>query len=156
MASDEPSASTMMSRSLWRSSPAFVSAENMTPLEMITRNEERSQRPGSASRARRIGLAKASPTIDIEFTRLRSIVSSNSTASKRRFEQSPEKVTNAAVPCMSGAAGRFRGPALVARAAAAAGSGTSGRRLLLALSRASRRSSCRHITPLGIPVVPPV
>ena len=59
----------MIRRSLCRSSPALVSADHITPLETITRSEEMSQRSGSASRARRIGLAKASPTIDIELIR---------------------------------------------------------------------------------------
>ena len=69
IASDEPSASTRIRRSLWRSSPSLVSFDHITPDEMITRSDEMSQRSGSASRARRIGLAKASPTIVIDFTR---------------------------------------------------------------------------------------
>ena len=74
----------MISRSLWRSSPALVCDDQITPLEMITRSEEMSQRSGSASSASRIGLANASPTIDRLFTRSRSTVSSSSTASKCR------------------------------------------------------------------------
>ncbi len=82
----------MISRSLWRSRPALVSADQITPLETMTRSEEMSQRSGSASRARRIGLAKASPTIDIELMRSCSTVSSSSTGSKWR----PSMVIDAA------------------------------------------------------------
>src|SRR6266508_5994487 len=63
IASDEPSASTMIRRGLWRSKPSLVSFDQITPEDKITRNDEMSQRSGSASRARRIGLANASPTM---------------------------------------------------------------------------------------------
>ena len=76
IASDEPSVSTRISRSLWRSRPCLVSFDHITPDEMTTRRAERSQRSGSASRARRIGRPKASPTIVIDLTRSRSTVSS--------------------------------------------------------------------------------
>ena len=63
------------------------------------------------------------------------------------------------VPCISGGAGRMRppGPALrIDSVISAAFSGTG-----IPMRRAwevviSRRSSCAHITPLGMPVVPPV
>jgi hypothetical protein len=51
MASDEPSESIMISRGLWRSRPAFVSALHITPEETMTRRLPTSQRPGSASSA---------------------------------------------------------------------------------------------------------
>ena len=136
----------MISRALWRSSPALVSADHITPHDTMTRRDEMSQRSGSASSARRIGLAKASPTIDIELIRSRSTVSSSSTGSKRR----PSSVTtlpptirldmalNSPVPCISGAGrqvarsglddalgGARRGPA---RAAGACGWRRRGRR----------------------------
>ncbi len=164
MASLEPRASTMIRRSLWRSRPALVSADHITPLEITTRSEEMSQRSGSASRARRIGLAKASPTIDIELIRSVWIVSSSSTGSKCR----PSIVItlppiirllmalNSPVPCIKGAAGRLRGPGLVTRSRAASRSCSGGSRLRLAASRAPNMSSWRHITPFGMPVVPPV
>ena len=78
MASELPSASTRISRGLWRSSPAFVSADHITPLDMITRRLEMSHRCGSASRARSIGFANASPTMEMLLTRSRSMVSSSS------------------------------------------------------------------------------
>ena len=54
------------------------------PLENIIRSDEMSQRSGSASRARRIGLANASPTIEMLLTRSRCTVSSSSTGSNER------------------------------------------------------------------------
>ena len=149
MASLDPSESTMISRSLWRSSPAFVCDDQITPLDTMTRSEEMSQRSGSASSARRIGLAKASPTIDIELIRSCSTVSSSSTASKRRpamvITLPPIirllRALKSPVPCISGAAGRLRGPGLTTRSRAAARSGSGGRRLRLAASRAPKRSS---------------
>ena len=53
----------MSSRGWWRSRPALTSADHMTPELMISHSDEMSQRPGWASRAARMGLAKASPTI---------------------------------------------------------------------------------------------
>ena len=107
----------MISRSLWRSKPSLVSCDQITPDDTMTRRLEMSQRPGSASRARRIGLANASPTIDIELIENRSTVSSSSTASKRRpsivvtLPPSIRLLTalKKPVPCISGAAGRLRG-----------------------------------------------
>ena len=104
----------------------MLSAEHITPDDRITRSDEMSQRSGSASRARRIGLANASPTIDIELIDLCSIVSSSSTGSKWRPSSVVTEppiirlltVLNVPVPCISGAAGRLRGPGLRAVAAA--------------------------------------
>ena len=55
----------MISRGLWRSRPSLVSGDHITPDETMTRSDEMSHRSGSASSARRIGLANASPTIEI-------------------------------------------------------------------------------------------
>jgi hypothetical protein len=149
IASLEPSESTMIRRSLWRSRPALVAADQITPEETITRSDEMSQRSGSASSALRIGLANASPTIDIELTRSASTVSRSSTGSKRR----PVIVTTLPptirleialknpVPCMSGAAGRLRGPGRETRPVAASRSSPGGRRLRFAESSAPNRSS---------------
>ena len=63
---------------------------------------------------------------------------------------------NAPVPCMSGAAGRFSGPGRVSRSASAASDGSAGRGWRDVASRLAMTSSWRHITPLGMPVVPPV
>ena len=48
-----------------RAGPASTASENMTPDDVNTNRLERSQRSGSASRARSIGLAKASPTMAV-------------------------------------------------------------------------------------------
>ena len=164
IASDEPRLSSSMSRALWRSRPFFVSAAQITPDETTSRRLAMSHRPGSASSARRMGLANASPTIDIEFTRSRSMVSSSSTGSKWRpctVTTEPPSIRqfmalNAPVPCMSGAAGTFTGPGLGTRAASAAGSGSSGSGRLALASIIMMTSSWRHMTPFGMPVVPPV
>ena len=67
------------------SRPSFVSSLHITPRRaMISTSDEMSQRPGSASSARSIGLANASPTMAIALTRSRSIVSSSSSTSKCR------------------------------------------------------------------------
>ena len=123
IASDEPNMSTSISPGWCRSSPCLVSWLNMVPEEMTTRRLSMSHRPGSASRARRIGLAKASPTMLIEFTRSRSIVSSSSIGANDRLSSSTTqpawasapKETIAPVPCMSGAAGSVRKPGFVTR-----------------------------------------
>ena len=66
--------------------------------------------PGRASRARTMGLAKASPTIASRWTPSRSMVSMSSSASKWRLVKvtqvpppwSTAWVLNAPVPCISG------------------------------------------------------
>lgn len=53
IASEEPSESIMIRRGLCRRSSCLVSLLHITPDDMITRIDEKSQRPGSSSRARR-------------------------------------------------------------------------------------------------------
>ncbi len=170
MASDEPKASTMTMRSLKLDSAVLDSWENITPDEMITRRQEMSQRSGSPRRAARIGLAKASPTMKMLFTPFDSITSSiSSTENLMPWSvtiappsESVLSALNRPVPCMSGQAGRLMGPGLVVRSRTAAEkpsasrSGTTGSGRPLDLSLTPKRSSSRHITPFGMPVVPPV
>ena len=164
MASLDPRLSTMISRLLWRRRPALVSAAQMTPLDTMTRSEEMSQRSGSASSALRIGLANASPTMEMLLTLSRWIVSSSSTGSKWRpcmVMTAPASTRfhialKAPVPCISGAAGRLRGPGLAMRSSNSAQPGTAGSGRFEGASRLPTMSSWRHITPLGMPVVPPV
>ncbi len=69
-ASDDEKASMIIIPGWWPSSACLDASLNITPeLEMIMRLE-RSHLPGVASRARSIGLAKASPTMAMVFTRL--------------------------------------------------------------------------------------
>ena len=49
--------------------PALVSADHMTPLEVMNLIDEMSYLPGFSSSARRIGFAKASPTMAMLLTR---------------------------------------------------------------------------------------
>ena len=115
-ASDEPSVSTHSRSGMWRSSPSLMGSDHITPDESITRSEERSHRPGSASSWSSSGLAKASPTIEISVTRCRAMVSRMPAASNFTFSVSTTdpppssalNAENAAVPCISGAAGRTR------------------------------------------------
>ena len=164
IASLEPSASTMISRLLWRSRPSLLSFDHITPDDTMTLSDEMSHRSGSASRARRIGLANASPTIDVELTPYCCTVSRNSSASKCRpvivVTQPPTirllMALKSPVPCMSGAPGMLRGPGRLTRSSMALRSCSGGIRLRLLASSTPKRSSWRHITPFGIPVVPPV
>ena len=64
----------------------MIGSLHIAPEEMIPTSDERSQRPGSASRAASIGRAKGSPTMTRPLTFSRSTVSSSSTGSKRRPE----------------------------------------------------------------------
>jgi hypothetical protein len=154
----------MISRSLWRSRASLVSFDHMTPDDTMTRSDEMSHRSGSASSARRIGLANASPTIDIELMRCCCTVSSSSAGSKRRpsmqvIDPPTRSVLIALknpVPCINGAAGMPFGPAFDTLAANASRSAPAGMRCLLFESSAPNTSSWRHMTPFGIPVVPPV
>src|SRR3546814_10752451 len=62
-ASDDEKASIRNIWGLWRSRPCLVSSLHITPDDVMAMSDERSQRPSLASRAPRIGLAKASPTM---------------------------------------------------------------------------------------------
>jgi hypothetical protein len=109
-------------------------------------------------------LANASPTMAMAFTRLASTSSSNSSGSKWRDGSStmhpPEdrtaNVVNAPVPCMSGQAGMPTAPGCWNDSSRNFGSGSSGIPPPSVPHRTTTRSSWRHITPLGMPVVPPV
>src|SRR3546814_7763355 len=69
-ASDDEKASIRNIWGLWRSRPCLVSSLHITPDDVMAMSDERSQRPSLASRAPRIGLAKASPTMAMAFTPL--------------------------------------------------------------------------------------
>src|SRR3546814_18555837 len=86
-ASEEENASTIIIPGWCRSRPCLDSSLNMTPeLEIIT-SDEMSYLSGDASRARSIGLAKASPTIAMALTPSRSMVASISEMSSGRDER---------------------------------------------------------------------
>ncbi len=112
-----------------------------------------------------MGLAKASPTMATVFTLSRSMVSRSSTGSKRRFVSvttHPPTVmaamaVNPPVPCMSGQAGRCSGPGPDDGLAHPVEATVLGHAEEVARhSSLAKRSSWRHMTPLGMPVVPPV
>ena len=123
MASLEPSESTMISRSLWRSRPALVCGRP----DHAARDDDPQRRDvpavglGVEGPQDRLGEGVADDRHRVDA--LRSTVSSSSTGSKWR----PVIVTTlpptirllralkSPVPCISGAAGRLRGPGLVTR-----------------------------------------
>ena len=84
-ASDEEKASMSSMPGLCLSSPCLTCSLHMTPDEVTSTRLERSQRPGWASSARSMGLAKASPTMMSELTLRASMVSSSSATSKWRL-----------------------------------------------------------------------
>ena len=163
-ASDDEKASMSIMVGWWCNSARLVSSLHMTPDDTKARSVASFQCPGRSSRAARMGLAKASPTMATVFTFSRSTVSSSSTGSKRR----PVRVTtqppipsaamevNAPVPCISGQAGRWTGPAPTMALRTPPSPPSSGTRRKLPAFNRQNRSSWRHMTPLGMPVVPPV
>ncbi len=117
-ASDELKASTIMAWGMWRSRPCLAGSENITPDDVNTNMLERSQRPGLASRARSMGLAKASPTMAVVLPLRSSMVSNSSSMSRWRLSRvttqpPPERAMSwvmQPVPCMSGQAGTLTMP----------------------------------------------
>ena len=167
-ASDEPKLSVMAIWGMCSSRPFLFSWLHMTPEEPIWPTLERSQRPGFASSASRIGPAKAWPTITIVFTFSRSTMSSNSAALNDRFGlvtmqpavASAMNEENRPVPCMSGQAtyARRHGHSGLTRSISACtdSPGATPYRAFAPKPSTANRSSWRHITPFGMPVVPPV
>ncbi len=149
---------------LWPSRPCLVSWLNITPEETMATSELRSQRSGWASRARRIGLPKASPTTAVLCTPSASTTSRNSVASKVRLGRvttvppphSVVRAVNPPVPCISGQAGMPRLPGSAKAPSRSAIVPSSSKPMPRVAPRRTTRSSWRHITPLGMPVVPPV
>ncbi len=80
-ASDDENASSRTMFGFRARRPRLVSSLHMTPEDVIAIRLETSKRSGSASRARSMGLAKASPTMASTFTRSRPMVSRSSTGS---------------------------------------------------------------------------
>ncbi len=86
-ASEDEKASCRSIPGWWARRASLLASLHITPEEIMATRLDRSQRSGSASRARSIGLAKASPTMAIMLTPSRSTVSSSSTASNERAGQ---------------------------------------------------------------------
>ena len=126
---------------------------------------ERSQRSGSASSASISGRAIASPVMSTEFTPCSWNVSHTPSALNWRTITSVDprnhwlSVAICAAPCMSG--GMMQNTSGVSLAAACSERKYSfGTRSPVVASMpwpsAKKMSSLRHITPFGMPVVPPV
>ena len=117
----------------------------------------RADRIDAAAR-RPSGRANASPTMRSDEHRSRSTVSSRSSGSRCAGWSCTTTVPPAshaliafqwAAPCMNGGAARARRSEVAARA-------TSWSSDCVTPRHATRKSACRHSTPLGMPVVPPV
>ena len=123
---------------------------------------DRSHLSGFASRAFKMGFPNASPTIDIKLMPSRSIASRSSAASKLRLSsvtmEPPKLIAERPgkfpVPCICGQAGQNLGPG--PGNSRSDTSPSSGIGFPSAPESTTMRSSCRHITPFGMPVVPPV
>ena len=163
-ASEEENASSRSMPGWCASRASLDSWLHITPEETMATRLERSQPPGLASSARRIGLAKASPTMAMLVTASRSMVSSSSTASKVRpcsvtTEPPAESVDSPGklpVPCICGHAGRNRAPGSAYQPRMSSTVPSSGKALARVALSFTTRSSWRHMTPFGMPVVPPV
>jgi hypothetical protein len=142
---------------------------HIDPEELIDRTLDKSQRPGLASSASSMGVEKASPTITMALASSRSASSQSSTALNRRdgrkaavppwLKQISDE--NCPVPCISGQAindvGRmWSGPWMRSMSSSSEAAGGIPRSALPPAPITLKRSSWRHMTPLGMPVVPPV
>ncbi len=144
---------------------SLIDCEKIAALEPIEMSDERSRSSCISSRLSASGRAIASPVMPRTFTFSRSI--SFQICSASNFESStvvspwikPRMVDTWPAPCISGAAGRLTPGVVLSTARSDSTSGRSIFSLLWASMpphSAKKMSSCRHITPFGMPVVPPV
>ena len=136
---------------------------------MTNRRLDKSHRDGFALSSASIGRAKASPTMTSALSRWVSTVSNSSAALKRRLASvhtNPPiaramKAENWPVPCISGQAGSCRGitndgPRNRSANCSTDSTGPAPKSAFPPDPSTLNKSSCRHMTPFGIPVVPPV
>ena len=167
-ASEEPKESKRTMLGWCARSARFTSGDHMTPEEMMEMRLSSRYSPRRSSRARSIGLAKASPTMATLLTAWWPTACHSSCGSKLTPPSvtieppavSVMKAVKRPVPCMRGQAGRWRSPGPRARTRAASSSsdatGGSPSTGFPPPPIARQRSSDRHMTPFGMPVVPPV
>ena len=165
--SDEPRLSVrMVSGGQWRRKSRLTSALHIAPDETTTSRLDRSKRSGASSSARTIGRANASPTMAIALMPSPVIASSVAVASNRRLARvttqppfsMPPSAVRKPVPCIRGHDGsetrRIRSSSNWGfRPSMPPDRSNGSRRPSLLMCQ---RSSNRHMTPLGMPVVPPV
>ena len=168
IASDEENVSTRNMPGLWASIASFTGSDHITPEDATSIRLDRSQWPGRASSALTIGLPNASPTMVSAPIRSRSIVSRTSVQSRLRSTSvttDPAWVRNMLavnhpVPCISGQAGSPADPGAAIESMKAStpptSAGSAASSALPVAQVTPIRSSWRHMTPLGMPVVPPV
>lgn len=110
------------------------------------------------------GRSIASPTSDMLVTFSFSTVRSTSSGTNLRWittrwpKSNPMNAVSVEVPCISGGVGKkvIPAPPAATRSASSSGFLTGSPVGAPPPNPEKNRSSCRHITPLGIPVVPPV
>jgi hypothetical protein len=161
-----PNASMSSTPPSFARSRSFTSSENSAPADDITISDDVSYAAPAACSASAIGRAIASPTMEMMFTLSRSTSDQISCASSRRDVASttlpplcrPIIAAQCPLPCISGATGSVAGGAVRAIAFVPISSGAviGGPPGLPPCSPAKKTSSCRHMTPFGMPVVPPV
>ena len=163
----EPIAS-VITRPSGRSSAScsFTVCEKIAAVLLNEKSDERSTSSCIFSSASASGRAIASPVTPIMLTRCFSTSRHISSASNLSTitavlpSQVTRKIENWPAPCMSGGIGRLTSPpAATASIFSLASCGDVTRSLVSASMpppSAKYTSSWRHITPLGMPVVPPV
>ena len=155
------------------SSPCLVSALHITPLDMICFTLEMSYglpRSAAASRAASMGFANASPTMTMSVTRRRSTTDHNRPGSSPSsgirtiappMDMCTKQASHMPVPCISGQAQsttETSSPTASRSPGRSLGDsrGSSPRMATAMFRRPAQNSPLGYITPLGMPVVPPV
>ena len=161
--SEEPKLSrivTLGRRALMRS---FTEGDVIAPAVEITNRDERSQPSPFSSRASAMGRAMASPTMATEFAFSAATAShtdsplKSSTSTTLSPQKRPMKVPNWAAPWMRGGVRHIvRWCRTAAFSATSSGFATGSPPGFPPPMPAKKTSSWRQITPLGMPVVPPV
>ena len=142
---------------------SLTASDRIAPAEPTYSTLERS-RCKCRGNASAMGRAIASPTIVIVLTRSRSATSHTRSGSKRGIstilspQLKPMKTASCAAPWISGAIGNCTicGSRASAFCATCSGFSTGSPSGLPPPIPVKNRSSWRHMTPLGMPVVPPV
>ena len=146
----------------------MLSSLHMTPDDEMRMTLDKSSSPGCSSSHASMGAANAWPTITIELAFVRATSRHSSSAVKRRdgsvtiVPPIPMVMNdeNWPVPCISGHAGSMtsggRSGSIRDASSSTDVAGSMPTRALPPAPSTLKRSSWRHITPLGMPVVPPV
>ncbi len=162
--SDEPKllSSTAFGTSSWNCRRTV--SDMIAPDDDTLNSDERSMCRSGPLNASISGRSIASPTSEMLLTRSFSTVRSTSSGTNLRWittrcpKLKPMKAVSVEVPCISGAVGKkvIPAPPAATRSASSSGFFTGSPVGAPPPRPAKNRSSCRHMTPFGMPVVPPV